>query len=169
MKSNHSLTLIILFFLLCTASSRANFYKIYLTNPSLRSALFSPLQPLDDLVGNMVETAIYSQWMHRDWFIPYYARWNHGEVDMVGLDEKKLKPQWALEIKWSNRFYEEPGELKSLIEFCQKNHLDSALVTTRDIEGTKDFKGIHFVFIPAALYAYVIGINTLQKKRKQSS
>lgn len=147
---------------------RANFYKIYLTNPSLRSALFSPLQPTDAAVGNMVETAIYSQWMHREWFTPYYARWTNGEVDMVGLDEKKMKPQWALEIKWSNRYYEEPGELKSLLLFCETNQLKSALVTTIDVEGVREQKGIQLIFVPAALYAYVAGLNTLEQKLKKT-
>lgn len=147
---------------------RANFYKIYLTNPSLRSALFSPLQPTDEAVGNMVETAIYSQWMHRDWFTPFYARWNHGEVDMVGLDEKNLKPHWALEIKWSNRYYEEPRELKSLLQFCQNNNLSSALVTSIDIEGTREQKGITLNYVPASIYAYVVGNNTLEQKLRKS-
>lgn len=147
---------------------RANFYKIYLTNPSLRSALFSPLQATDDAVGNMVETAIYAQWMHRDWFTPFYARWGKGEVDMVGLDEKKFKPQWALEIKWSNRFYEEPGALKSLLQFCETNKLASALVTSIDVEGTREQKGIELIFVPAAIYAYVVGVNTLEQKLKKT-
>ena len=146
---------------------RANFYKIYLTNPSLRSALFSPLQATDDAVGNMVETAIYSQWMHCEWFTPYYARWTNGEVDMVGLDDKKLKPQWALEIKWSNRFYEEPAELKSLLQFCETNKLTSALVTTIDMEGVREQRGIQLIFVPAAIYAYVVGVNTLEHKLKK--
>lgn len=148
---------------------RANFYKIYLTNPSLRSALFSPLQPTDESMGNMVETAVYAQWMHREWFTPYYARWANGEVDMVGLDEKKFKPQWALEIKWSNRFYEEPGELKSLFQFCEGNKLNAALVTTIDVEGVRDLKGLHLVFVPAAIYAYAVGVNTLEQKLRKSS
>ena len=147
---------------------RTNFYKIYLTNPSLRSALFSPLQPTDDAIGNMVETAIYAQWMHREWFTPFYARWNNGEVDMVGLDEKKLKPIWALEIKWSNRFYEEPGELKSLLQFCENNKLNSALITTIDIEGVREQKGIQLNFVPASIYAYVVGNNMLEQKLKKS-
>ena len=83
---------------------RDNFFKIYLTNPSLRSALFSPITATDDMIGNMVETAIFSQWMHREWFTPRYARWSTGEVDMVGLSDSNLKAAWALEIKWSNRF-----------------------------------------------------------------
>jgi len=150
---------------------RATFYKIFLTNPSLRSALFFPLQPTDDLMGNMVETAIYSQWMHREWFKPWYARWTqgrlHGEVDMVGLDEKKFKPNWALEIKWSNRYFERPNELKSILWFCNKNNLDTALITTIDKEGIIDYEGIKLVFVPAAIYAYVIGRNTIEQKRKK--
>ena len=144
---------------------RATFYKVYLTNPSLRSAIFSPLQVADEAIGNMVETAVYAQWMHRDWFIPWYARWSigkfHGEVDMVGLDDKKLKPAWALEIKWSNRYYEKPGELKSLIQFCEKNLLCSALVTSIDKEGIVKHNNIELIFIPTAMYAYMVGVNTI--------
>ncbi len=146
---------------------RDNFFKIYLTNPSLRSALFTPLRPEDDNMGNMVETAIYAQWMHREWFTPYYARWQNGEVDMVGIDEKMLKPAWALEIKWSNRYYENPGELKSLLSYCDKNKLDSAIVTTIDKEGVKDVSGLSLRYIPAALYAYAVGKNTLTQKMRK--
>lgn len=151
---------------------RANFYKIYLTNPSLRSALFSPLHPTDESIGAMVETAIFSQWMHRDWFTPWYARWAvgkfQGEVDMVGLDDKKLKPLWALEIKWSNRYFENPGELKSLFHFCGKNNLKSALVTTIDKEGSIEKNGLILNFIPAAMYSYVVGVKTLEQKIKRA-
>nr|WP_305069923.1 ATP-binding protein [Flavobacterium covae] len=96
---------------------RDNFFKIYLTNPSLRSALFSPITYNDELIGNLVETAIFAQWMHREWFTPWYARWNNGEVDMVALSDSSLKPIWALEIKWSNRYFDKPSDLKSLYKF----------------------------------------------------
>lgn len=145
---------------------RENFFKIYLTNPSLRSALFSPLSRDDEQFGNMVETAIFSQWMHRDWFTPWYARWNNGEVDMVCLGEKELKPIWALEIKWSNRYFNKPNELRSLIKFCKMNRLDSALVTTKDKEGIKEVAGIKVQFLPASTYTYTVGINTLNQKRE---
>lgn len=144
---------------------RANFFKIYLTNPSLRSALFAPLQATDDQIGSMVETAIFAQWMHRDWFTPWYARWKDGEVDMVSIDDKKLKPIWALEVKWSNRFFDAPSELKSLVQFCQRNNLRSALVTTLDKEGTAEVQGIKLHFVPASVYAYVVANNTMEQKR----
>ncbi|MGO1585908.1 MAG: ATP-binding protein, partial [Mesonia sp.] len=87
-------------------------FKLYLSNPSLYAALFTPVTITNEKkMGDLVETAIYSQWMHRDWFNPYYARWRKGEVDMVGIDDGSLKPIWALEIKWSNRYVEKPNEL----------------------------------------------------------
>jgi uncharacterized protein len=43
---------------------RANFFKVYLTNPCMRSALFSPLDPSSDEMGNLVETGVFSQWFH---------------------------------------------------------------------------------------------------------
>ena len=149
---------------------RANFYKVFLTNPSLRSALFAPLEATDDLFGSMVETAIFSQWIHRYWFTPWYARWTNGkfqgEVDMIGLDNKSLKPAWAVEVKWSNRCYERPEELKSLLQFCEKNNLKSALVTTIDKEGTIEKNGIMLNFVPSAIYAYIVGVNTLEIRGK---
>jgi len=148
--------------------SRANYFKIYLTNPSLRSALFTPLQATDKLMGAMVETAIFAQWLQREWFEPWYARWHgrsQGEVDMVGLSPHNFKPVWALEIKWSNRYFENPGELKSLLGFCETNNLKSALVTSIDKSGTKQVKDIKLHFLPSALYAYTVGKNTIIQKQ----
>lgn len=140
---------------------RATFYKIFLTNPSLRSALFSPLELMDENIGSMVETAIYAQWMHQSWVKPWYARWSvgkfQGEVDMIGLDKKSLKPAWAIEIKWSNRYFEKTNELKSLVQFCQKNNLETALVTTLNKEGVKKVGDLTLYYVPAALLAYSIG------------
>ena len=147
---------------------RATQFKIYLTNPSLRSALFAPIQITDPLIGNMVETAVYVQWLHREWFTPYYARWQKGEVDMVKLDEKDLQPQWAVEIKWSNHFFDKPGDLKPLIQFLRNNGLKTALITTIDKEGTKEVEELNFSFVPAAVYAYTVGINTIIQKQKRN-
>ncbi|MEL4306740.1 ATP-binding protein [Joostella sp. CR20] len=144
---------------------RDNFFKIYLTNPSLRSALFSPITATDEMIGNMVETAIYAQWMHREWFTPWYARWSGGEVDMVGISDSTLKPLWALEIKWTNRYYEKPNELKSLYKFCLESNLNYPIVTTIDKEGEKDYKELSIQFLPSSSYAYTVGKNSLDRKK----
>jgi len=141
--------------------TRKNFYKIYLTNPSLRSALFSPLEPTDEAMGHMVETAIYSQRLHRESSMPNYARWNSGEVDMVFLDPKDLKPIWAGEIKWSNKPHNYHQEIKHLLSFCQKNKLRDAIVTTIDVSDYKEINGVCVNFIPASVYAYNVGHATI--------
>ncbi len=144
---------------------RDHFFKIYLTNPSLRGALFTPITSTDEMIGNLVEMAIFSQWITNHWFTPWYARWANGEVDMVELNAGTLKPAWALEIKWTNRYFDKPNELKSLLKFCSENKLDRAIVTTLDKEGQKMQQCLTLQFVPSASYAYTIGKNTLMKKR----
>jgi uncharacterized protein len=144
---------------------RGNFFKIYLTNPSLRSALFAPITAEADGMGAIVETAIFSQWMQRTSFIPYYARWKNGEVDLVNISRKTNRPDWAVEIKWSNRYFEAPNELKSLASFCAENKLTQALVTSIDKSGIKEYNTIQFQYLPAAVYAYNVGKNTLESQK----
>ncbi|MDI9363400.1 MAG: ATP-binding protein [Flavobacterium sp.] len=144
---------------------RENFFKIYLTNPSLRSALFAPLTAEADGMGAIVETAIFSQWMQRTSFIPYYARWKNGEVDLVNISRKTNKPDWAVEIKWSNRFFEAPNELKSIAIFCEENNLAQALCTTIDKTGVKEYNNLQIQYLPAAVYAYNVGKNTLESQK----
>lgn len=149
---------------------RITSFKVYLTNPSLRTALFSPIGETDSEMGNMVETAVLSQWMHREKLDLTYARWkegrNDGEVDLVLVDDKKYKPQWGVEIKWSNRYFEKPNELKSLIHFCKSNNFKNALVTSIDQLGIKQIEGLQFSFLPASIYSYNIGDITLKMKNQ---
>ena len=147
---------------------RITSFKVYLTNPSLRTALFSPISETDNEMGNLVETAVLSQWMHREKLDLTYARWkdgrNEGEVDLVLVDDKKYKPVWGVEIKWSNRYFEKPQELKSLIQFCNANSFEKALVTSIDQIGTKAVDNLLFSFLPASIYSYNIGDITLKMK-----
>ncbi|NLN33179.1 MAG: ATP-binding protein [Flavobacteriaceae bacterium] len=147
---------------------RVTSFKVFLTNPSLRTALFSPVKATDSEMGNMVETAILSQWMHRENLDLTYARWkegrSEGEVDLVLVDDKKFKPVWGVEIKWSNRFFEMPQDLTSLIKFCKANDFENALVTTIDRQDTKVVSDINITFMPSSVYAYNIGEITLRMK-----
>ncbi|MBD3270895.1 DUF4143 domain-containing protein, partial [Candidatus Peregrinibacteria bacterium] len=142
---------------------RANFFKVYLTNPSLRSALFSPIKKNDNAIGNMVETAIYSQWQHVENIPLYYARWKNGEVDIVCINNEQ-KPQWIVEIKWTNRYAENPKELVNVRKFCHQNNLKEASVTSIDIEEVVKSDNVKFKFKPASLYCYAVGRALLLKK-----
>ena len=144
-------------------------FKIYLTNPSLRCALFSPLTETDKTLGSMVETALFAQRIQRDDEEVFYANWKmgreNGEVDMVGLDRLRQKPIWAVEMKWSDRYFDVPSELKSLLSFMDKNHLVSAIVSSRTKYGIKNMENCNLTFMPSALYAYLLGYNTIEQKK----
>lgn len=152
---------------------RVTSFKVYLTNPSLRTALFSPISETDPEMGNLVETAVLSQWMHRKKLDLAYARWKdgrqEGEVDLILLDDKKFKPVWGVEIKWSNRYLEKPQELKSLIQFSKANGFEKSLVTTLDQAGVRELQTLKFTFLPAAVYTYNIGDITLKTKHVRES
>ena len=117
----------------------------------------------------MVETAVLAQWMHREKLDLTYAHWREGktegEVDLVLVDDKKYKPVWGVEIKWSNRYFERPQELKSLIQFCKANFFKKALVTSIDQTGVKMIDELSLSFVPASVYSYNIGDITLKMKQ----
>jgi len=144
---------------------RAMCFKVYLTNPSMRAALFGQLDAKAAAMGAMTETAIFSQWQHSRITELYYARWNSGEIDIVHLDIANQSPTWIVEVKWSDRHEKSHSELDNCIEFVRKNpNISQPIkVTSRTIE-KEDFlyKGVQFKFEPASLYAYELGANLLR-------
>jgi len=146
---------------------RANFFKVYLTNPSIRSALFSPISENDPFMGNMVETAIYSQWHHSFYSDTYYARWQGGEVDVVSLDENH-NPNWAVEIKWSDRYFKNPHELKNILTFSKKHEIHDIVITSISVHKELEFEDLILKFIPSSLYCYSVGKNALMARQTNS-
>ncbi len=144
-------------------------FKIYLTNPSLRCALFEPIHERNNEIGDMVETAVYAQWFPRQGAELRYANWRQGkqqgEVDIVGLDIARQKPYWAVEIKWSDHYFSNPWNLKSLYYFMERNAMSEALVTSIKETGLKEVNGKRLHFIPVACYAYIVGENTLNQTK----
>lgn len=146
-------------------------FKIYLTNPSLRCALFQPIRETDEEIGDLVETAVYAQWIPRRGVDISFANWRlnkreQGEVDIVGIDAKRQKPQWAVEIKWSDRYATHAGELESLLWFMPKNGLKEAVVTTETLTLDHVMDRVTLHFLPVACYAYVVGENTLKHEKE---
>jgi uncharacterized protein len=145
-------------------------FKVYLTNPSMRAALFAPIADGDDAMGAMAETAIFSQWFHSDLMKNlHYARWKQGrtdlEVDLVRVDPARLKPTWAYEIKWSDRYAsDQPGELRGLVEFAKRNFANSvpAGATTKTITAESEIDGVLIRHFPCALHCYQVGKNVAE-------
>jgi uncharacterized protein len=144
---------------------RAMCFKVYLTNPSMRAALFGQLDVDSEAMGALTETAIFSQWQHSKVAELYYARWSSGEIDIVNLDRANQSPLWAVEVKWSDRPYKSRAELENCVDFVKKNPEISQpiMITSRTIADKNVFyKGVSFIFQPASLYAYELGANLLR-------
>lgn len=144
-------------------------FKAYLTNPSMRAALFAPLRPDDAAMGAMAETAIFSQWFHSaDLKNIHCARWRsgrqHHEVDLVRINPATLKPSWAYEVKWSDRFVDHPNELRGLVEFARLNAMPQNTVgaSSRTLSAESNVDGIAIRHFPCALHCYQIGRNVIE-------
>ena len=146
---------------------RANFFKVYLTNPSIRSALFAPLADSDDAFGDLAETGAFSQWFHSDTLDDLkYARWHGGEIDLVALGGGRQKPMWAVEVKWSDRFADKPGELTSVFEFCAAHSLKHVLITSKSRSAVVRTPKVTMKFLPVSLYCYTVGYNLIRGKQR---
>ena len=152
---------------------RATTFKVYLTNPSMRAALFGPVDGKSEAMGSLTETAIYAQWFHSPELVDdiHYARWPAGEVDIVACDHATQKPDWVVEVKWSDRPFANPGELSAVVDFVQRNCLEGnqdsmALVTTYAQSGTKQLNGQTIRFLPSSLYCYTVGKNLTRGERE---
>jgi uncharacterized protein len=147
---------------------RITTFKLYLTNPSIRAALFGRIHADDDAMGRLAETAIWSQWLHSSATIEslHYARWKEGrsdlEVDLVGLNPATQKPWFAVEIKWSDRAYSDWRELRGIRALAAAHKLARpAVVTTRTVSGIVDMEGVSVEFVPSSLHCYTVARNLL--------
>ncbi len=143
---------------------REHGFKVYLTNPSLRTALFGPLPEGDPGFGALAETAVYAQDLTLGEPV-YYANWKdgrgEGEVDLVRLNARQ-KPDRLCEVKWSDRYVEHPGELGSLLGFAKQNKMPWAVVTTRTKTLTRTVQDVELRYVPTALYVYHRGIRAIE-------
>ena len=140
---------------------RANRFKVYVTTPALRCALFGPVEEDHPEIGQLAETAVFAQWFHTDDIHRlHYARWKEGEVDIVYLGFQQ-KPIWCVEVKWSDRPSSHPEELSGVFSLANRYPTISASITTRTIEAqSRSWPGeAPLKFIPTSLYCYIVGRN----------
>ena len=121
----------------------------------MRAALFAPIDDQNEDVGSLVENAVFTQWFHCSGQL-HYAHWKTGEVDLVQLNPEQRVEQ-AVEVKWSDRYPDNPQELNALMSFCRANNLGQAFVTTKTILKNVVHQGLKLRFIPASLYCYGLG------------
>ena len=135
---------------------RVTRFKVYLTNPSIRAALFGPVGPDDAAIGLLAETAMIGQLTPTIFARSLnYARWDKGEVDLVTIDQTTQAVTEAREIKWSDRAARRPNiELSSLISFCRANRLDYANVGSRSSFADSVCDGVQIVIRPVSAMCY---------------
>jgi len=147
---------------------RIDYYKVYLTNPSLFTALFGLIDQNSDAMGSLIETALFCQFLHDENTMRYlhYAHWRgrtEGEVDFVGMNNR-FKAEFCIEAKWSDRFIEKPYELKSLIHFCKKTGVNRAIVTSKSSTADITYDGVRLQFFPSSLVIFMIGQGMLENR-----
>jgi predicted AAA+ superfamily ATPase len=147
-------------------------FKVYLTNPTMRCALFGPVSAEHEAMGSMAETAVFSQWLHNAELVDglHYARWKSGEVDLVSLDAARQRPQFAVEVKWSDAAYADNREIKGLLDFAARHPLKRLpLVTTISRAGVRRARDQDVEFTPVSLHCYTVGKNTLDSRGDPAS
>ena len=146
---------------------RARNFKVYLTNPSLRSALYGSLGQDDKGMGHQAETAVVSQWAHSLAFRDFrYARWGSSksrEVDLVRIRKETQRPDWACEIKWSDGHVDESRKISGLLELARKNRLPEVCATTRTRAERKRVAEVWVEYVPTALYCYAVGRDEIRR------
>lgn len=151
----------------CRTFLRERNFKIYLNNPSMRAALFTPLGPQEsDKIGHLAESAVFSQWQHSPNFRHLrYARWKQGrqegEVDIVYLTATNDRPVWIGEIKWSDNVIKSThSEMKNIIHFLKKHEsLKNVVFTTKSSFHELKLENRNIFLYPTAVYCYTIGRN----------
>ena len=140
---------------------RVTRFKVYLTAPALRCALFDAVTPEDEAMGAVAETAVFAQWFHSNVNL-HYARWregqHQGEVDIVRLDARQ-RPQWCVEVKWSDRVMERPEELRSLAAFSERHPQVKLLATTHTqfAQNVSWLRNARLDLLPTSLYCFAVG------------
>ena len=134
----------------------------------MRAALFDQATSNSEAMGALRETVVFSQWQHSQQTQLHYASWKTGEIDTISLSSFDQQPTWAVEVKWSDRPYQDCNELDNCIEFVWNNPgiNQSLLVTSKIIfDDSFLYRGISFKFARASLYVYTLEGNTLRNVR----
>lgn len=143
---------------------RAVHFKVYLTNTSMRAALYFPETMDGECMGHLVETALLAQEPMPSRAEIHYARWEKGkgEVDFVRLD-RAGRVGGVVEVKWSDLPVSDFSEIKSLIAFCRREgNPRTAVVTTRSVWAQRVIEGVKVRFMPSSVMALIKGIELVK-------
>lgn len=137
---------------------RAATFKVYLTNPSLRAALFGGVGAEDTAMAELAETAVVAQIAHFGAANQIsYARWRSGLVNIVGIDQASGDIWTVVDINWNGDPVKNRKALRSPLSFARRNGLDQLRIKTRNSYALKTVRGIKVLYSPVAEYVYHLG------------
>ncbi|RLD81880.1 MAG: hypothetical protein DRJ10_05630 [Bacteroidetes bacterium] len=139
------------------------YFRVYITNVSMRTALFTPLTIDDIRTEYMVETAILAQWQHVEKDMFYYCKHDHVFIDLIKVDENK-NPVWITDVRWQHPHGLEHNELDIVGYFCEKHGLLSSMITTKETRDIIPSSNVIHSYEPASLYCYSIGKQIVENK-----
>ncbi len=139
------------------------YFRVYISNPSLRTALFTPLSDDNIRTEYMVETAILAQWQHIEKDMFYYCKHDHVIIDLIKVDENK-NPIWITDVRWQHPHGLAPNELDIVGHFCEKYGLISSMITTKQTRDIIPSSNVIHSYEPASLYCYTIGKQIVEDK-----
>jgi predicted AAA+ superfamily ATPase len=134
---------------------RAATFKVYLTNPCLRAALFGPIDSNSPDMGPLVETALFAGYLEVGSTEQInYARWNDGEVDFV-FTKPDGTPSMCTECKWSD--VQDEQQMRSYISFAKHHRLERLTITTKSILKNYLSDGLNVSVVPTAWMLHFLG------------
>jgi hypothetical protein len=142
-----------------TRLKRVRNFKIYLTNASIRSALFGPPAEGDPALGRLVETAVIAEFgTLYGWSNIFYARWGDKEIDIV-LKAKDLNSvDSCYEIKWRNNSSKNNSDLARLNSIVDEFAPNSErYLFCQSAKLTADFDEKNSAIKPLTLYLEIMG------------
>ncbi len=134
-------------------------FKVYLTSPTLYTALFGPVAPDDPAFARLVETAVVGQCLAGDLAGRLaYASWKGGGVDLIVLDRPGGRPQHLYQMDWAEDLIDQKDGPATMVNFAVRTNPDVQMtVLTRRRGGPARRGAIDLNLTPAALYAHWLG------------
>ncbi|MEQ8505251.1 MAG: hypothetical protein RIB80_07985 [Rhodospirillales bacterium] len=134
-------------------------FKVYLTSPTLYTALFGPVAPDAPEHARLVETAVAAQAFASGLADRLaYASWKGGMVDLILLDEAGGRPEDIFQMDWSGAVAASSKGPETMVNFAVRTNPDARMtMLTRDRGGPARRGGLDLSMVPASVYAYWLG------------
>ncbi|HAD86844.1 MAG TPA: hypothetical protein DCG48_05735 [Rhodospirillaceae bacterium] len=134
-------------------------FKVYLTSPTLYTALFGPVAPDAPEYGRLVETAVVAQSLATGTADRLaYASWKGGMVDLILLDAPGGKPQHLFQMDWDGAVTASENGPDTMVNFAVRTNPDAQMtMLTKDRGGPALRGGLDLTLVPAAVHAFWLG------------